>query len=302
MNETSIAGRWTQLLLDAVRRASTCLPDDVVGALARALSADASHPRAAGVLDLLLADCRIARENDVPLCQDTGTATFFWRVPRGCDQVALREAAEAAVAEATRRGWLRRNTIDALSGRSIDSNVAPEAPVCLFEQLPDPGAPVEATLLLKGGGSENMGRQYSLPDDSLGAGRDLEGVRKCLLHAVWSAQGKGCAPGILGVCVGGDRAEGWLYAKRQLLRRLDNASPVPELAELERRVLAEANSLGIGPMGTGGTTTLLGVKVASLTRLPASYFVTVAYNCWACRRASVRARADGTPLSPEVAP
>ena len=146
----------------------------------------------------------------------------------------------------------------------------------------------------KGGGSENMSAQFSLPDEELGAGRDLEGVRKCLLHAVWRAQGFGCAPGVLGVCVGSDRAEGFLVAKRQLLRQLNDAAPEPELAALERRVLAEANRLGIGPMGMGGRTTLLGVKIAARTRLPASYFVTVAYLCWACRRRGVRVT-DGTP-------
>ncbi|MGI6494546.1 MAG: fumarate hydratase [Kiritimatiellia bacterium] len=296
MNDPSTVERWTKRLLETIRLASTSLPDDVLEALSRARAADADHPQAASALDLLLANCRLARKNGVPLCQDTGTATFFWRVSDGCGERALRRAASAAVAEATRRGWLRRNTIDTLSGKSIDTNVAPNAPVCHFEPGEEGDDAVEVTLLLKGGGSENMGRQYSLPDAGLGAGRDLDGARKCLLHATWSAQGKGCAPGILGVCIGGDRAEGWLHAKRQLLRRLDDASPDPRLAELERRTLDEANSLGIGPMGTGGTTTLLGVKATALARLPASCFVTVAYNCWACRRATIRATADGRDL------
>ena len=274
------------ILLDLIRRASTTISDDVADALRRAREADAGHPRAAPSLDMLLRDCALAGENGVPLCQDTGTLTFFFDVPRGCDEFSLREAASEAVVEATRKGWLRRNTIDSLSGKSIDSNVAPGAPVCHFEQRADADGLVNVRLLMKGGGSENMGRQFSLPDSSIGAGRDLEGVRKCLLQAVWLAQGKGCAPGILGVCIGGDRAEGWLHAKMQLLRDLGDHSPDPALAALEDRVLAEANSLGIGPMGTGGKTTLLGVKIAARTRLPASYFVTVAYNCWACRRAS----------------
>ena len=146
----------------------------------------------------------------------------------------------------------------------------------------------------KGGGSENMSVQFSLPDGELAAGRDLDGVRKCLLQAVWRAQGFGCAPGVLGVCIGSDRAEGYLVAKRQLLRPLTDAAPEPELAELERRVLAESNQLGIGPMGMGGKTTLLGVKIAVRTRLPASYFVTVAYLCWACRRRGVRVTENKT--------
>jgi fumarate hydratase class I len=141
---------------------------------------------------------------------------------------------------------------------------------------------------MKGGGSENMSRQYSLPDASIGAGRDLEGVRRCVLDAVQKAQGYGCAPGILGVCVGGDRACGFEEAKHQLLRRLGDKNPDPELASLEERILEEANSLGIGPMGLGGKTTLLGVKLGSRPRVPASFFVTVAYLCWAARRQTVR--------------
>jgi fumarate hydratase class I len=152
---------------------------------------------------------------------------------------------------------------------------------------------VKVSLLMKGGGSENMSCQYSLPDSGLKAGRDLDGVRRCILDAVWRAQGNGCAPGILGVCIGGDRANGYAKAKEQLLRELPDASPSSDLAELERRVLTEANSLGIGPMGLGGRTTLLGVKVGTLPRLPASYFVTVAYCCWACRRRTVVASPDG---------
>ena len=133
-----------------------------------------------------------------------------------------------------------------------------------------------------------MSRQYSLPDSALGAGRDMEGVRKCILDAVQKIQGYGCAPGILGVCIGGDRATGFEVAKEQLLRPLDEVSGLRvagcEVARLEKQLLREANSLGIGPMGLGGKTTLLGVKIASRPRVPASFFVTIAYMCWACRR------------------
>lgn len=134
-----------------------------------------------------------------------------------------------------------------------------------------------------------MSRQYSLPDATLGAGRDLEGVRKCILDAVQKIQGYGCAPGILGVCIGGDRATGYEVAKEQLLRPLDGSDKTgqTEIVKLEKRLLKEANELGIGPMGLGGKTTLLGVKIAARSRVPASFFVTIAYMCWACRRRTV---------------
>jgi fumarate hydratase class I len=277
---------WIDSLTDLIRRTTSDLPADVEAALRSAAAAEAAQSQAGVVLNSLVANTALARRQASPLCQDTGTLTFFWRVPRGADTQALEHAARAAVLAATERGWLRRNTIETLSGKSIDTNVAEGWPACHFEQ--GDGRVFEVWLMQKGGGSENMSAQFSLPDEALDAGRDLEGVRKCLLQAVWRAQGFGCAPGVLGVCIGSDRAEGFLVAKRQLLRLLDDASPVPELAALERRVLDEANRLGIGPMGLGGGTTLLGVKIAARPRLPASYFVTVAYMCWACRRRGVR--------------
>lgn len=282
----------TDQLADLIRLNTSSLPDDVERALATARE-EASSPAEAQVLDALLENARLACDGATPVCQDTGTLTFFFSVPPRTDVDSLRKAAEDAIVCATANGWLRRNTIDTLTGASIDTNVLPgEMPVCHFRT--DPGAKtVTVSLIQKGGGSENMSRQFSLPDSTLGAGRDLDGVRRCLLRAVWEAQGYGCAPGILGVCVGGDRAEGYLVAKEQLLRPLNDHSPDPDLSSLEHRVLREANSLGIGPMGLGGRTTLLGVKIATRPRLPASYFVTVAYCCWACRRHTVTLETEG---------
>lgn len=273
-----------ETLLDLVRRTSCELPEDVRQALERAQMEEAeASPKA--TLGTLCGNCALAREQNTPLCQDTGTLTFFWKVRPGTAQGPLVAAASEAVRQATARGWLRKNTIDALTGASVDDNVAEGIPVHHFEETA--GTP-EVTLLMKGGGSENMSRQYSLPDARLGAGRDLAGVRACVLDAVHAIQGQGCAPGILGVCIGADRAEGYAVAKRQLLRPLTETASEPTLAALEARLLEEANTLGIGPMGLGGKTTLLGVKLAARTRLPASFFVTVAYCCWACRRQTAR--------------
>lgn len=282
---------WADTLAELIRRTTSDLPADAEAALRRAAAAEAPGSQAALFLGALIENTALARAQSTPLCQDTGTLTFFWTVPRGTDTLPLEHAAREAVARATAAGWLRRNTIDTLTGRSIDDNLAEGFPSCHFEQADTPRA--EVWLLQKGGGSENMSMQYSLPDETLNAGRDLEGVRACILDAAWRAQGFGCAPGVLGVCIGADRAEGFLTAKRQLLRPLDDAALDPALAALERRALSEANTLGIGPMGMGGRTTLLGIKLASRARLPASYFVTVAYLCWACRRRGVRAAENG---------
>jgi fumarate hydratase class I len=275
---------WVATLTDLVRRTSTRLPDDVLAALRKGAET-AEMPRAATILSTICQNADLAARNATPMCQDTGTLTFWVEHPAGVSQRRIAAAIREAVAASTHGGFLRQNTILPVDGRSVPENVADGAPSIHFEEVDD--GPVRVSLLLKGGGCENMSCQYSLPDASLSAGRDLAGVRACILHAVWRAQGMGCAPGILGVCIGGDRAEGYAVAKKQLLRPLDDISPDPVLSQMEQKLLDDANTLEIGPMGLGGRTTLLGVKLAGVSRLPASFFVTVAYSCWACRRATI---------------
>ena len=276
-------------LAEFIRLTSSSLPEDAERALKRALRREKKTASpAATVLETILANVALARKNGTPVCQDTGTLTFF--VDESLRKKVTPEVLGQAVQLATEKGWLRRNTIDSISGKSIDTNVCSGAPVVHYIDLRSTGILAMAgdssqiALLMKGGGSENMSCQFSLPDAALGAGRDLEGVRRAVLAAVQKAQGFGCAPGILGVCIGGDRASGFEEAKLQLLRNLDDSNADPRLARLERRILREANTLGIGPMGLGGKTTLLAVKIGSRPRVPASFFVTVAYLCWAARR------------------
>lgn len=263
-------------LVGLIRETSSSLPEDVLRALRAARRREAKGSSARIVLQTILDNCALAKRTALPLCQDTGTLAFFVdeRLRRRVTPSVLRRA----VARATELGFLRKNCIDPATGASYDDNCAEGAPVVRYVS-PAADARPGVTLLMKGGGSENMSRQYSLPDAALGAERDAAGVRKCVLDAVQRIQGYGCAPGILGVCVGGDRATGYEVAKEQLLRPLDDAASGREASLLE-----EANALGVGPMGLGGRTTLLGVKMAVRPRVPASYFVTVAYMCWACRR------------------
>lgn len=215
--------------------------------------------------------------------------TFEIKTPVGVDQIVIKRDIHAAIAEATRRGKLRPNSVDSITGVNSGDNLGPGAPVVHFEQWENEGE-VEVKLLLKGGGCENKNIQYSVPTElpHLGrAGRDLDGVRKCILHAVWQAQGHGCSAGAVGVCVGGDRTSGYQHAKEQLFRTLDDTNPDPRLAALEEYIMKAANTLGIGTMGFGGDVTLIGCKIGALNRLPASFFVSVAYDCWAFRRLGV---------------
>ncbi len=282
---------WRDTLQELIVRTSTDLPEDVEEALRRARSAEPS-PNAAAALETMLRNAELARLRRLPICQDTGTILFWVRVPPGAlSQTEFTRAAEWAVLAATSAGILRQNCVETLTGRNTGTNLGRGSPVIHWEE--EERAEVAVSLVLKGGGCENVGVQYSLPDSALGAGRDLEGVRRCALDAVVRAQGQGCAPGVLGVCIGGDRATGYAESKALFLRRVGERSPFPELAALEERVLREANTLGIGPMGFGGRTTLLDVFIGWRCRLPASYFVSVSYMCWAFRRRSVLADAAG---------
>ena len=286
---------WTDTLLELIARASTDLAPDVEQALRAAVAAEEPGGNADRALGTILENIALARANRRPLCQDTGTLVFAVRAPACVRPAAFRAAAHEAIGRATAEGLLRRNSVDSLTGENSPTNTGPGHPAIHWHERE--GDSVEVTLLMKGGGSENVGIQYSLPDRELAAGRDLDGVRRCVLDAVHRAQGKGCSPGILGVAIGGDRATGYAASKEQFLRRIGERSQDSRLAALEERLLREANSLGVGPMGFGGRTTLLDVFATALNRLPASYFVSISYMCWACRRRRVVATPAGEALA-----
>jgi fumarate hydratase class I len=275
-------------LLQLVMETATNLPDDVREVTQQWRQRELAGTLSAMAVDIICRNVDRARAERVPICQDTGMPTFWVRCPRAYDQEALLKAIHEAVATATQMGVLRPNSVDSLTGRNAGLNLGPGTPVVHFEQHAT--SDVEIMLLLKGGGCENQSAQYSLPCElrELGrADRDLEGVYRCVMDALQRAQGHGCSAGFIGVCIGSDRAEGYAEAKRQLLRHAMDRNPVPELDTLEQRVMEAANKLGIGTMGFGGNVTLLGCKIGALNRIPASYYVSVAYNCWAYRRLGV---------------
>jgi fumarate hydratase, class I len=276
-------------MLQLITQTSTNLPPDVRRAMARMLEQE-QGARSAQALQVIATNIDMAGANEGPICQDTGWPTFEIKTPVGANQIVMKKEIREAIADATKRGKLRTNSVDSLTGVNASDNLGPGTPTMHFEQWENDDE-VEVKLLLKGGGCENKNIQYSLPMEipHLGkAGRDLDGVRKCILHAVWQAQGQGCSAGAVGVCIGGDRTTGYQYAKEQLFRTLDDINPHPQLAKLEDYVMQTANTLGIGAMGFGGNATLIGCKIGAQNRLPASFFVSVAYDCWAFRRLGVR--------------
>lgn len=276
-------------MLDLVIQTSTNLPADVRVAMSDAIKKESAGTQSSSALDVIATNIDMSTSCVGAICQDTGMPTFEIRTPAGANQVTMRKQIEEAVAEATRLGKLRPNSVDSITGKNSGNNLGAGTPVLHFSQWENDDE-IEVRLLLKGGGCENMNIQYSIPCELPHLGRvdrTLDGVRKCILHAVWQAQGQGCSPGAIGVCIGGDRTGGYACAKEQLFRSLDDTNPDPKLAELEKYIMTTANTLRVGTMGFGGDVTLIGCKIGALNRLPASFFVSVAYNCWAFRRLGV---------------
>jgi tartrate/fumarate subfamily iron-sulfur-dependent hydro-lyase alpha chain len=269
-------------LLELIRRTSSQLPSDVVRVIDKGWRKEKKDSTGKYALEVIRDNIGMAKDKSQPLCQDTGVIICYADLPKWCDEKMFVKTYERAVVKATKIGYLRQNSVDSITGENSGTNLGPGSPSFHFH--PAKGKSLTVKMMLKGGGCENMSTQYSLPNGRLGAGRDLEDVRKCLLDATLQAQGKGCGPGILGVCIGGDRGSGYVAAKETLFRTLDDVNEDKRLAKMEKQILKEGNSLGIGPMGFGGETTLLGVKITHRNRVPASFFVSVAYMCWAFRR------------------
>ncbi len=283
---------YTNDILELIRRTSTSLPADVEERLKAAVEKEEPGSAARGALETIMKNIELARAQSTPICQDTGTPIFYVHYPEGWSTRKLKEQIRAALAEATKRSYMRPNAVDAVYDKNSGNNLGgDDFPSVHFEEV-DADQPLVIELMLKGGGCENVGAQYSLPNAQLGAGRDLKGVRKVVLDAVYKAQGKGCAPGILGVAIGGDRGTSYAKSKEVLYDKIGTRNADPKLAALEEQLTEEANQMGIGPMGFGGQTTVIDTKITGLHRLPASYYVSVSYMCWAYRRRKMTVQGD----------
>ncbi len=272
-------------LVELIRVTSTVVPDDVAKTLLAARKTEAANTSASYAMDIIKDNIELAKIKSQPLCQDTGTVIFYIYHPPGFHQTPFKDLIKKAVTAATKKGYLRQNSVNSLTGENAGTNLGEGHPSIHFYETNK--KEVEVKLVMKGGGCENVSSTYSLPDTTLGAGRDLDGVRKVVIDSVHKAQGKGCGPGALGVCIGGDRADSAYYAKKQLLRKLDDSNPMKELDKMEKEIVESCNKLGIGPMGFGGKTTLLSCKITHANRVPASFFVSISYMCWAFRRQGI---------------
>ncbi len=269
-------------LLELIRLSSTDLSADIEEAIVEAHKKEEDGSAAKNALNSIINNISLARENSTPICQDTGALIFYIDVPAGTHEKVYTEAVIGAVREATKMQYLRPNSVDVVTGKNSGDNTGHNAPYIHFHQWDNDY--VRVRFMQKGGGCENCGAQYRLPDMVINAGRDFKGVRKCVLDAIQQAQGQGCAPGIIGVAVGGDRSLSHMYAKEQLFRKMGERHADETIATLEKDLVADINSLGIGPMGFGGKTTVLDVFIGAQNRHPATYYVSISYMCWANRR------------------
>ncbi len=278
-------------VVELYRKAAASLPFDVVAALKHAYKKEKKGSRAEVALFLILENIKRAGETGRPICQDTGVPTFFIKAPPGLSHLKLKNTITAATRIATKKIPLRPNAVDILTDKNSGDNTGIGFPVLYFEE--SKGSTLRIDLMLKGSGSENIGQLYKLPIEELRAERDLEGVRKCVLDAVYKAQGKGCPPYIIGVGIGAAKDQVSKLSKEQLLRRLEDTNKYTVLSQLEKKLLIDINRLGIGPLGFGGNTTALGVKIGVNHRHPAAYFVDVSVSCWADRRATLLCQMKG---------
>ncbi len=278
-------------MFELIKDASTNLPQDVIDIMEEMRAKEESNSNADSVLGTILDNVNLAKLEQLPICQDTGMIFLDIYYPSGVSTLMMRKEINEAIKEATQANFLRPNAVDVVTGENTGDNIGNGSPSIYFNEWEKDY--FEIRLMLKGGGSENVGIQYKLPDSKLKAGRDLNGVKRCVLEGVFKAQGLGCAPGILGIGIGGDRGGSYYLSKKQLFRKVTDESPDKELAFLEKEIRDSANKLGIGPMGFGGLTTLLGVKIGTYHRHPATFFVTITYLCWAGRRKIMTLRQDG---------
>ena len=282
----SVPQNRVDLFVEFIKEASTNLPPDVRDALKRQREKEEAGSKAREALGIILENIDMACNQATPICQDTGTVIFHIHYPTGESTLKLKKELTEAVVKATQKGYLRPNSMDSVTGENPGDNTGIGLPVFFFDETEH--AELKIQIMLKGGGCENVGAQYALPHAPLGAGRDLNGVKKVILDTVVQAQGRGCAPGVLGVGIGGDRVTGAILAKEQIFRRLDDTNPDPVLARMEEELLEKSNRLGVGPMGFGGYTTLIGMKIAKMHRIPASFFVSISYMCWATRKKTLK--------------
>jgi len=270
-----------QAVVDAVRdasiRANIELGDDVVEALKRAVALEESDV-GRDILEKLLENAAIAREERIPICQDTGVAVLFVELGQGAMVAGdLYQALEEGIRQGYEEGFLRKSVCDPFTRKNTGDNT----PIIVHLNLV-PGDRLRIWVVPKGGGSENMSRLFMLPPAAGWAG-----IKEKVVQTVSEAGPNPCPPTIIGVGIGGNFEQSAILAKKSLLRPLGTPNPDPGLAPMEEELLREINRTGVGPQGLGGRVTSLAVHILMMPCHIASLPLAVNIQCHASRHVEI---------------
>ena len=277
------------VVYNIIRLANTKLPEDIGWAM-EAASGWEQNQIAYTQLGAIMDNVKKAEHIGRPMCQDTGIPVFY---VKGRFDSSIGKAIAKAVERATKEIPLRPNTVDPITRENCGSNLGPGMPIIHY--IPTDDDFIQITVLPKGAGSENMTRLAMLnPADG------IEGVKKFIIDSVLDAGGRPCPPTIVGVGIGGTSDVCVAMAKEALLIPIDEENPDPVLRQMEEDIFVALNSSDLGPMGLGGSTTALGVRIKKCACHTASLPVAVNIGCWATRRASAKITDNGVEYSQGV--
>ncbi len=269
-----------------IKQASTILPKDVIKALEKAKSYE-TDSTAKSQFDAILSNIKLARDKELPLCQDTGIFSFYLEAGTGfpnLDQIPT--IITDVVKKSTKEIPLRPNTVDPFTGKNTGDNTGRYIPYIDWTLVS--GDTLKITVLPKGGGSENMCKL-----GMLSASGGIKAVKHFVIDSIIEAGAKPCPPNIIGIGIGGGSDIAMKLAKKAVIKPIGENHPNENVADLEKEILHAANMTGIGPMGLGGKTTILDVHIEYAHRHPASLPVAVVFQCWSARRASAMIYCDG---------
>jgi fumarate hydratase class I len=269
-------------IVELYRKVAVSVPPDVEEAMKAARELLEPGSEAERAVAEMLKGIRASRGKTTPVCEDTGVPVFYVSIPDGISHRQIEATIMEATRIATEKVPLKANAVDVVTGANTGDNTGEGFPVIYTEESAGTNLTIE--MILTSPRDENEGRTYKLPVEEIGAKRDLEGVRKCVMDTVTKAGGRGCPPYIIGVGIGASREQAARLSKKQLLRKLSDANPNEILQAMEEQLVRDINGLGIGPLGLGGGLTALGVKLGVYHRHTESYIVDVSLSCWANRR------------------
>jgi len=273
-------------LVELIRKAEVNLPKDVFEALKKAYEKENSKI-AKSQLKLIIENVNLAKELNIPICQDTGVINFFIKIGREFkSSFNIKEIVFKAVKNATKEIPLRPNIVHPFTRVNSNDNTGRFIPYIHLEQVE--GDFMEVTVFPKGAGSENLSTLKMFnPND------DLEVIKKFILEVSAEKLGKACPPGRIGIGIGGTADVAQLLSKKALLRPIGERHKDFEIAELEGELINLINKLEIGAMGLGGATSVLDVGIEYAGCHTASLPVGISFQCWADRRASLKIYNDG---------